>query len=217
MKRSVFLLSVTLICSSVLAQNSKHMRQLRNTYLADLRPSSVRKMIAKHDFMCTNSAYSSLWSNAKSRKITNYIIDPSGYPILIDTAAHLMWQQGGSPRMLTVDQVEDYVKTINALEFGGYNDWRLPTLEEAMSTMSSEENNGSYVGRLLEPTQTAIWTGDKLNADTSWVVRYDKGRCNYGTYKYSRYVRLVRSIDNTQYSIRYNTIKENKNIKIGED
>lgn len=207
MKTSALILSVTLLCCLVHAQSSEFTEQFRNFYLADLHPSSVGKMISINGFMCTHSAYSSLWSNAKSTAQPGFITDPSGYPIVIDTLSRLMWQQGGSPRELMVTEIEDYVNTINALEFGGYNDWRLPTLEEAMSTVSSKKDGESYAERLLERTQTAIWTGDKLSTDTTWVLRYDKGRCNYGTYRYSRYVRLVRSMDNTQYCKMHSTLK----------
>ena len=47
----------------------------------------------------------------------------------------LIWQLDGEQR-LTYGEIEEYVANLNQSRFAGQGDWRLPTIEEAMSVMS---------------------------------------------------------------------------------
>ena len=118
----------------------------------------------------------------------------TGDKILIDSTTQLMWQSEGSLKRLRYNQINQYVIDINNSYFGGFNDWRLPTLEEAMSIVNSKRSNGLYISDKFSSIQNVIWTADKVSVDYSMIVRFDLGQCNYGsTQHYPIYIRLVRS------------------------
>ncbi len=101
-----------------------------------------------------------------------------GAKLVVDYAADLIWQQGGSQNVMTYRDAEAHVRQLNAEKYGGYDDWRLPTLEEAMSLMESEKKNGDlFIAPVFGQTQKWIWTADKKSAALAWVVIYYYGMC----------------------------------------
>ena len=178
-------------------KQSKPVRRFRSQPIYNLQSDDVKKIIAYYDFFCTYSRFSSQWSNPKQMKKQDHFIQIPGDCTVVDVNSHLMWEREGSQQRLSIDQVSSHIDSINKINFGNFSDWRLPSLDEAMSIMVSENSGGVYTAKVFSRKQNSIWTSDKVNPETSWVVRYDKGRCNFGTYKYLRYVRLVRSIIQT--------------------
>ena len=57
----------------------------------------------------------------------------NGKKLILDVATGLMWQKGGSSFDLNFERAKEWIKRINRVQYAGFNDWRLPTLEEAMS------------------------------------------------------------------------------------
>ncbi|MDZ7289265.1 MAG: DUF1566 domain-containing protein [candidate division KSB1 bacterium] len=101
-----------------------------------------------------------------------------GVKLVLDYAVDLIWQQGGSENVMTFRDAEAYIRQLNAEKYGGYDDWRLPTLEEAMSLMESEKRNGDlFIAPEFDQTQKWIWTADKKSAALAWVVIYYYGMC----------------------------------------
>ena len=85
--------------------------------------------------------------------------------IVVDEKTGLMWQQSGSSDSMPFEQAEKYVAEQNRENFGGFGDWRLPTLEEGMSLMEPEkQNNDLYIDRVFNKKQRRIWTSDKESA-----------------------------------------------------
>lgn len=119
----------------------------------------------------------------------------NGGMIVYDHASGLMWQQSGSQGDMNYEKAKDSISKLNQEQFVGYNDWRLPTLEEAMSLMEPAiKNGGLYIDPVFDPCQVRIWTSDFRKDSMVWVVRFDSGYCDYayndGNINYS--VRAVR-------------------------
>ena len=88
-------------------------------------------------------------------------------------------------------EAEAYVDT---LTYAGFDDWRLPTLEEAMSLMEPKMNeHGLYIDPIFDRKQRWIWTADKHSASRAWLVHFGTGICYYHDVAHStNYVRAVR-------------------------
>ena len=116
----------------------------------------------------------------------------NGDSVVIDSASGLMWQQSGS---LEVMKFEDAKIWSGGIYFAGFDDWRLPTLEEAMSLMETEKNKDSlYIDPRFNKKQRYIWTVDRLKGElqAKWIVTFHKGSCD-SYYFLSSHVRAVRS------------------------
>ncbi|MFQ5632399.1 MAG: TIR domain-containing protein [bacterium] len=118
--------------------------------------------------------------------------------LVIDHTSKLHWQQGGSSRQMTFSEAQKSIRKLNAEKYGGYSDWRLPTLAEAMSLMQPcVSTSGLFIDPVFDTTQKWIWTSDKcvdVSSRYVWVVYFDYGYC-YGYYpsNYSAFIRAVRS------------------------
>jgi len=96
------------------------------------------------------------------------------YKTVFDRTAGLMWQQSGSNDSLKFNQAEAYVRELNAQKYADFDDWRLPTLEEALSLRklerSSKKNVKLYLDPVFDYTQRGIWTSDRESAERVWTV-----------------------------------------------
>lgn len=130
----------------------------------------------------------------------------NGDKVVIDHATGLTWQYSGSPNRMphletpkplgfSPDTPLDYYlkQELNGKNYAGHRDWRLPTLEEAMSLMEPTKNKvGLFINPIFDQTQTRIWTADK-DYLFEWVVGFNGGFCSviFGSYDV-HYVRAVR-------------------------
>ncbi|NUO81128.1 DUF1566 domain-containing protein, partial [candidate division KSB1 bacterium] len=112
--------------------------------------------------------------------------------VVFDRATGLRWQQGGSDEYMTLVQAQEYVAEMNSKKLGGYANWRLPTVEEAMSLMEPRKSGDLYIDKIFDRRQRWIWTSDKYAPGAAWVVSFYGGSCYHLGVGYDLYVRLVR-------------------------
>ncbi|MCH8875053.1 DUF1566 domain-containing protein, partial [candidate division KSB1 bacterium] len=65
----------------------------------------------------------------------------NGDSVVFDLTTNLTWQQSGSGYTMNYESAQVYIDSLNSVGFASYNNWRLPTLEEAMSLMEPERKN----------------------------------------------------------------------------
>ena len=147
-------------------------------------------MIRKYDFYCGGKWP---WSNLDGRGIANNFTSVHGGLAILDGATGLLWQQSGSPNDMTFAEAQKYIEELNRQKFAGYNDWRLPTLEEAMSLMEPVQNRGLYIDAKFDGNQQWIWTSDMHSAGRAWYVYFVFGSCGHYFIDDDNYVRAVRS------------------------
>ncbi len=132
--------------------------------------------------------------------------------VVVDHATGLMWQRGGSGDIVQggMKGADEYVIGLNTKKFAGFDDWRLPTLEEAMSLMTSPEkgqpgevNDGDdhivkgvdhIDGSFENSAAPFLWTSDLQSPARGWVVYFWDGICDLESLEFNAYVRAVRSL-----------------------
>ncbi len=114
--------------------------------------------------------------------------------VIYDKATGLMWQQTGSEKYMKYDEATNYISQLNKERFAGYNDWCLPTLEEAITLLKpAKTNNGMFIDPLFEDKINWIWASGLFSASSAWVVSFSFGLCSSGDYYTTVcYVRAVR-------------------------
>jgi hypothetical protein len=135
--------------------------QLRSQPQDTLSGEAVKAMLTQYDFYCAEYTWSKDWSNPQGKGINHeYELQQQG-KVVVDHITGLMWQQSGSPEKMNFENVKASVTQLNKEGFAGFNDWRLPTLEEAMSLMEPQKSSiGLYIKSKFDKTQQWIWTAD---------------------------------------------------------
>jgi uncharacterized caspase-like protein len=181
---------------------SRRLRSEKTTLSRD----EAKAMIVTHDF------YRAGWNEPVKGMAQQYETQVlHGGLVVLDRATGLMWQRGGSGKPVQGgwQGAEQYVHDLNAKGFGGFADWRLPTLEEAMSLMTAPEEGQSrrpardetqkesyHIARVFEIAGAYfMWTTDLLTPGRGWVVYFREGQCLDETLTYNAYVRAVRSMN----------------------
>ena len=111
--------------------------------------------------------------------------------IVTDTKNNLMWKRELEPNRYTWDEAREITS-----DFGGYTDWRLPTIQELL-TLVDFTKYAPAINTDYFPNQPSsyVWSGSPYApyANNAWDVHFYNGSANYG-YRYGYlFVRLVRS------------------------
>ena len=162
---------------------------LRNTPEKGLSPEAVHRILKSKGLFDARR-------NPSGAGIPHKYETQNDGMVVYDHACGLIWQQMGSVKDMNYQDAKIYVSMLNKDRFAGYDGWRLPTLEEAISLVEPANKGGnSYANPLFDPRQTRVWTSDCRKDGTAWVVWFDAGFCDYaytdGNVKH--YVRAVRA------------------------
>ena len=127
----------------------------------------------------------------------------SGDVVVVDNATGLMWHQSGSDDVIRYGGDKEWVEDLNSEEgYAGYNDWRLPTVDEAVSLLEPSRTNGDlYIDPVFSKNQRWIWTGDMFEDEdgsvVAWGVNFYLGSVGRSNITFDGYVnvRPVRSVE----------------------
>mgnify|MGYP001587936746 FL=1 len=178
----------TRVPSPKLAQPPKPNHKLRTEPNDNLSEEDVKQMLRNQNFYDRD-----YYTEGKGIAHQYERIEREGAKLVADHLTGLTWEQVGSAKPMTYTKVEEYVRELNKKRFAGYNDWRLPTLEEVMSLMEREEKHGDlYIAPEFDKTQRWIWTADQAGTGWAWVVYFTNGSCDLVDVGYNAHVRAVR-------------------------
>lgn len=155
-----------------------------------LTEAQAREMLKQRDFFDANV-------NRNSSGIAHEYESArmGGNDVVIDHATALMWQSGGSRDKTTLAGAVKYVQSLNAQRFAGFNDWRLPTLEEGMSLMAPKAAyKDLHISSRFDAKQSWLWTTDAESGAMVWGVDFSLGYCGPVKSDRAGYVRAVRTI-----------------------
>jgi tetratricopeptide (TPR) repeat protein len=143
--------------------------KFRSTPKEYLTEESVKTMLKDKGF------YDEYMNKSVSGFHNDYTLQNDGN-VVYDRCSGLLWQQSGTEYM-TYENAKVYIAKLNSDRFSGYRDWRLPTLEEAMSLMESTKIGDLYIDPVFDATQRYIWTSDLEGVSRTWVVSFNDGVC----------------------------------------
>ncbi len=111
-----------------------------------------------------------------SGRFENELVATEKRGVILDQKTGLMWQQEGID-ICSIRSMQKHVEEVNANSFAGYSDWRLPTMEEALSLMEREINSkGVYLNACFSKEQPFIFVAAQRKPGGYWFVDYKQGR-----------------------------------------
>jgi len=151
--------------------------RLRSEPIDNLSEEEVKQMLQANDFFASDWYW---MGRGVQHDYKNKTVN--GDKIVMDHTTNLTWQQGGLSNNVKYAVAEKYITELNAKKFAGFTDWRLPTLEEAMSLMEAKKSdNDLYIDSVFDETKHWMWTADTTDsASSAWLVRFVDGLCNDG-------------------------------------
>jgi hypothetical protein len=116
----------------------------------------------------------------------------NGDGTVTDTSTGLMWQQAGSSNSMDWGEALAYCEALN---LGGYTDWRLPNEKELRSLVDYSRYNPA-INTAFFPNTAALWYWSSTTfadgTDSAWGMGFDYGNGNHVNKYYSYYVQAVR-------------------------
>jgi hypothetical protein len=95
-----------------------------------------------------------------------------GKETVVDRATGLAWQRSGSRYPLTFAGAHEYVEGLNLRDYGGYRQWRLPTINELLSLLPDDGDLEVFPESLGRPVKW-LWSCDRHGHHESWYVNMD--------------------------------------------
>ena len=169
--------------SSVPGESIKSLRSVP----AVLSHDEVNAMLVRHGFydQDLNAGGKGIRHDYEAQVIASKVV-------VLDHATGLMWQKGGSETMALAD-ADSYIGRLNTARFAGFADWRLPTVEEAMSLMEPQAHDELHVDPVFQKGINFIWTADLTPAGRGWVLYFYNGFLRSEPVEFNAWIRAVRS------------------------
>jgi len=105
----------------------------------------------------------------------SFLVDNGDNATATDLVSGVAWQLDGCD-LTSITKVRNYIDDLNRSNFSGHNDWRLPTLDEAMSLLKSEKNGkGLHLHQAFSSEQPFIFVVDERRPGGYWFVDYKQG------------------------------------------
>lgn len=126
------------------------------------------------------------------------IINPGVDAVVLDKATGLMWACDNAGEGCYNDTVIAWSAAItyaNGLNWAGYDDWRLPNINELGSIVDwSKYNPAIDVNFFVGAPSADVWSSTTYAANSiyAWVVTFSSGQFNIRQKTNSDYIRLVR-------------------------
>ncbi len=132
-----------------------------------------------------------------SKSATDIIEINSDITAWIDSVTGLMWEVKNDKSknlIMSFKECSAYVDNLNIVEYSGFNDWRLPTLKELKTILTTEANNGLWFVKkpLSKNTNYGYWTATKYDENFSMIVNFRNGKEIKSEKNNMDYVRCVR-------------------------
>jgi hypothetical protein len=104
----------------------------------------------------------------------NFLVD-NGNDLTTDKTTGLMWQRHGLD-ITSIRKMRQNVARLNKEKYAGFSDWRLPTMEEALSLMQPEKNrNDLHLDPAFSGDIPFIFVAEERDPGGYWFCDYKRG------------------------------------------
>lgn len=104
-----------------------------------------------------------------------YLVDNGDDLTVSELRSGVMWQRGGCD-ITNHRNVASYVQGLNQRKFVGHDDWRLPTIEEALVLLGPERNaKGLLIAPAFSQDQPFIFLADERKPGGYWFIDFKQG------------------------------------------
>ena len=112
----------------------------------------------------------------KQGRFNSYLVDNGDDMTVSDRVTGLTWQREGHD-IMSLRMMRNEIEKANREKFAGYSDWRLPSMEEAMTLMEPAANEKDQHTHLcFSAQQPFIFVAASRNPGGYWFVDYKHGR-----------------------------------------
>ena len=124
-----------------------------------------------------------------------YLVDNGDGLTVSDLSTGLMWQRSGS-EINSIRTIQKWIDGLNREGFAGYDDWRLPTFEEALSLVNkTKDNRELYLHACFSAGQPFVFTTDRREPGGYWFVDFAQARVFWASgFNPGGYGRVCRTI-----------------------
>ncbi len=106
----------------------------------------------------------------------NHLVSSGLAGVVIDQRTSLMWQAGGLD-ISSIRTMQKNIERLNQGNFAGFHDWRMPSLEEAMSLMDPAVNEKDiHLNTCFSKEFPFVFVAAKRKPGGYWFVDYKHGR-----------------------------------------
>ena len=134
---------------------------------AVVQEEEVEGIVRAHNFY--DSQY-----NPEGR-FANHLVNNGDGKTITDLVTGVMWQRSGCD-ITAIRHIHAWVAKLNSDRFAGYSDWRLPTMEEALSLLEPEQNDkGLRIHPCFCLAQPFIFLADERRPGGFWFIDFRQG------------------------------------------
>lgn len=150
---------------------------------------AARTMVAQRDFLHVR------WNPGGGKAPLELERAVVGNDVMVrEKRFQLLWQQSASPRAFDRSGAALYLQELNGRGYGGHSDWRLPTLEEALSLMGTGSTEDCHLNKLFDRSGPILRTADTTDGGKDWIVYFCDGIAVPEVAGFNAQVRAVRSL-----------------------
>ncbi len=108
-------------------------------------------------------------------EFTNVLVDNGDGETVTDLVTGLMWQREGLD-IMSHRSLRKALEKLNDEGFAGYNDWRFPSMAEALSLMEHQKEKDQFLHPCFSTEQPFIFVDAVRKPGGYWFVDYKHGR-----------------------------------------
>ena len=106
----------------------------------------------------------------------NDLLDCGDHLTVIDVQTGLVWQRFGL-ELASIREIRRSIEDLNRQGFAGHHDWRMPTLEEALSLMAPAVNTkGLHLPPCFSRELPFVFVSARRTPTGYWFVDYKQGK-----------------------------------------